>query len=367
MLVWLLLASALAAQSPDALDNGRRALESGDLVTAERMFREYIGQNPNSAEAYSNLAIVYSRREQYRESVKLYDKALKVNPKLIPVHFNIAVTLGKLRRYDEAAAHLRAFLKAYPNESRAHQLLGLCLVETGDLRAALRELETSYRENPKDGSILYSLAYANARAGDLDKAGELLRGLESNPAQADLIRGLIEYRQQRYPEAKALFQKVVHAMPDSAPALAALGRLELNDHNDAEAISLLQRALRLNPSDAESTYQLGVLYARNGREDEAIPTLRHALTLRANYADPHYHLGKIALERHDYKTAIAELETARRILPNHEAVRFLLGRIYQAAGRDADAKVEFAAVRRLKAEGVDKARQRVEGEELMKP
>ena len=287
----LVLAAYLAPQGPDALDQGRRALESGDLSRAEQLFREYSAQHPNSGEAYSNLATVYSRREQYAEAVKLYEQALKVNPKLTPVHFNIAVSLGKLQRQDEAAGHLREFLKAYPNEPRAHQLLGLRLVETGDVRGAAVELETSCKMNPNDGSILYSLAYVNARAGDADRAAALLSGLESNPAQAKLIQGLIEYRRQRYAEAKVLFQEVVLDLPDFAPAVAALGRLEVADHNDKEAIYILSRAIQLNPSDAESTYQLGVVYARNGRGDEAVTTLRRALTLRANYADPHYHLG----------------------------------------------------------------------------
>ena len=363
----LLLVAVIAAQSPDALESGRRALESGDLVRAEQLFREYAAGHPNSAEAYSNWATVYSRREEYAEAIKLYEKALQVNPKLIPVHFNIAVSLGKVRRFSDAADHLRAFLNEYPAEPRAHQLLGLCLVETGELRAALSELETSYRENPKDGSIVYSLAYANARAGDLERAGLLLRGLESNPVQAKLIQGLIEYRQQRYAEARALFREVLKETPDSSAALSALARVELIDHNDQEAIALLQKALALNPSDAESTYQLGVMYARNEREEEAIPVLRRALTLRAAYADPHYHLGRIAFSRKDYKTALAELEEARRILPDQEAIRFLLGRVYQALGRDAEAKLEFDMVRRLKAEAVDKARERVESDALMKP
>ena len=73
--------------------------------------------------------------------------------------------------------HLRVFLKSYPHEPRARQLLGLCLTETGDFRGALPELETSYKLNPRDTSILYALAYANARAGDVDRAAELLRRL----------------------------------------------------------------------------------------------------------------------------------------------------------------------------------------------
>ena len=119
--------------------------------------------------------------------------------------------------------------------------------------------------NPKDGSILYTLALANARAGDADRAVELLRQTQSDPAQSKLIEALIEYRRGRFSEAKVLFQEVLRLNPDVVPAIAGLGRLELLDHNDAEAIRLLERAVQLNPSDAESTYQLGVLYDRNGR------------------------------------------------------------------------------------------------------
>jgi len=100
----------------------------------------------------------------------------------------MAIALGRINQYASAADHLRIFLKSYPNEPRARQLLGLCLTEAGDLSGALPELEMSYKLNSKDASILYSLAYANARAGDVDRAAALLRQSETDPAQADLIQ-----------------------------------------------------------------------------------------------------------------------------------------------------------------------------------
>ena len=357
----------MAAVPRNLLDSGRQALEAGDLARAEQNFRQYLKNNPASAEAFSNLGAISARREQFPEAIAFYSKALQADPKLIPVHFNMAVALGRLKEYVKAAGHLRIFLKSYPREPRAHQLLGLCLTESGDLRGALPELEASYALNPKDPSILYSLAYANARAGDVDRAAELLRKSETDPAQAKLIEGLIQYRRGRFTEAKALFQAVLALNPNTVPAMTALGRLELLDRNDAEAIRLLDQALRANPSDAETTYQLGVLYDRTGKTDEGITLLRRAITLRANYPDPHYHLGRIAVDRKDYKTALAELELARRLLPNQEAIRLLLGRTYQAAGRAAEAKAEFAEVRRLKAAVIERDRQRVESDELMKP
>lgn len=367
MLRELFFGLLLAAVPQDLLDSGRRAFQSGDLVTAERNFRDYLKEHAGSAEALSNLGAICSRREQFRDAVDFYQKALKADPKLTSIHFNLAVALGRLSEYGAAADHLRIFLNAQPREPRARQLLGLCLTELGDFRGALPELEASYQLNPRDASILYSLAYATARAGNTDRAADLLQRSEADPAQSKLIEGLIEYRRGRFTEAKALFEGVLALKPDSVPALTALGRLELLNHNDADAIRLLEQALRGNPADAESTYQLGVLYDRNGRTDEGVKQLRRAITLRANYPDPHYHLGRIAMERKNYAAALAELELARRLLPDQEAIRMALGRVYQTLGRAAEARLEFAEVRRLKAAVIERDRQRVESDALMKP
>jgi hypothetical protein len=64
---------------------------------------------------------------------------------------------------------------------------------------------------------------------------------------------------------------------------------------------------------------------------------------------------------------LAELELARRLLPDQEAIRLLLGRTYQALGRDTESKAEFAEVRRLKAAVIERDRQRVESDALIKP
>src|SRR6266404_1955556 len=138
---WFLAVMLAAVQSAaqNSLDSGQQALQAGDLTRAEQLFRQYLSHNPNSAEALSNLGAICARRGQFSEAVSFYGKALDANPKLLPVHFNMAIALGQLKAYDTAAEHLRTFLRAYPDEARARQLLGLCLTEMGDFRAALPE------------------------------------------------------------------------------------------------------------------------------------------------------------------------------------------------------------------------------------
>lgn len=326
----------------DLLSEGRRAFQAGDLAQAEAAFRSHLKIHPGSAEATSNLAAVAARREQYPEAIRLYERALKLAPKLVEVRFNLAVAQLKSGDAARAVENLAVFLRAFPQEERAKKLRGIALVESGQLKRGIAELEP-YSDDPAARVVL---AMAQARSGDERRATELLAGLP--PVNAAMVEGLIEYRRERYGEAKAKFEDVLRYNPNEPAALSALGRIALLDNRDAEAMDLLEKALKVAPQDAESVYQLGVLYDRNGRTPEGRRLLARALTLRANYADPHYQLARIDFRDRQFVAALRHLEIAAKILPKQEAIRLLLARTYQSLGRKADAAREFAEVRRLK-------------------
>jgi len=94
MLGELLFAVVLAVVQ-NALDNGQQALQAGDLPRAEKLFRQYLSAHPNSAEALSNLGAVCARRSSSPTLSPGTKKALQADPKLVPVHFNMAVALGQ--------------------------------------------------------------------------------------------------------------------------------------------------------------------------------------------------------------------------------------------------------------------------------
>jgi tetratricopeptide (TPR) repeat protein len=347
-----LLIAILILALGDALAEGQRAFQAGDLPRAESLFREYLKTNPKSAEATSNLAAVLARREQFPEAIALYGQALKLNPQLVQIRFNLGVAQMRSGDHAGCADSFAKFLAKYPQEARARQLRGLCLVESGDLRAGIEALEGAQL----DSAGVFLLAYAHAQAGDEERATELLGRLDAHYAQARLIEGLLEYRRASYFAARTKFEQALAADPDLAPALAGLGRVALLDNRDTEAMIYFERALKLAPFDSESTYQLGVLKARNGREAQGRALLEKALTLRANYADPHYQLAQLDFKAKRYDAALKHLEAAAKILPEQDSIRLLLARTYQALGRKADADREFAEVRRLKQQRVERDR-----------
>jgi tetratricopeptide (TPR) repeat protein len=353
----------VGAQDPSAAL--KEAMEHGDYQKAEEIYRAYLKQNPNSAEALSNLAVVLARRQKYDEAIAAYQKALKLNPKLTQIYFNLAVAYLGAQKYSEAVPALRQFLKSYPDEVRAQQLLGICLVEMGDRTGGIAQLEKVLAAKPGDVSVLFALAGSHIRAGNEARGQSLLMQMEktgSRPEQVRLLQGLLFYRAQDYVRAEEEFRKALIYDPNSAAALAALGRVRLFASDDAGAMECLEKAVKLAPQDAESSYQLGVLLNRNGQPTRGRELLNKAIELRPDYPDPLYALAKIEIGEGNTKAALPLLERAVSYAPDVEAVRILLARTYQSLGQQDKAKVEFAEVRRLQDARIGKIVKQFQGE-----
>jgi Flp pilus assembly protein TadD len=365
--VWLFAAACMMQASTDFLAAGQRAYAAGDLEQARQLFLQHLSIHPNDARAISNLAAVHARREEYPAAVAAYRKAIAVAADVPEIRFNLAVALLKGGETEAAIPELKSFLQARPEELRARHLLGVAYVDSGRFGDAIAELEAVRAASPADPSVVFPLAMAHARGGDESAAQELVSQLERLPAQARLLEGLIEYRFGRFPEARAKLEECLRYDRNQVAAIAALGRLHLLDKQDEAAIELLERAIHLAPHDAESTYQLGVLYDRNGDTTRGMEYLHRAASMRSGYADPHYQLARILHREQQLDEALKAVNVADRLLPDHEAIRFLKGRILQSLGRAGEARVEFDAVRKLKAQTIEKARQRVVSDLTLEP
>ena len=76
------------------------------------------------------------------EAIKVYDKALAINPHAYLLHFNKAVTLIKLKKDIEAKKELQNCLLISPYYSSAHYFLGTLYFEEGNLIPALLAYKT---------------------------------------------------------------------------------------------------------------------------------------------------------------------------------------------------------------------------------
>ena len=126
---------------------------------------------------------------QPAEAVRLLEQALRLDPELPTLRYQLGLAYHAIGDEADAAAELREAVGRDPDSAPAHNYLGIALFQTGDEKAALEEFRAAAKLAPKDPNAHFNLGEALARTGDSQGAVEELRvatGLA--PSDAGLAR-----------------------------------------------------------------------------------------------------------------------------------------------------------------------------------
>ena len=123
------------------------------------------------------------------EAVKLLQLALRLDPELPSLPYELGRALYAIGNAEEAEVELREAVRRAPNSALPHNQLGIVLFQMGDTKGALEEFRAAANFAPKDPNAHFNLGEAMARSGDSRGAINELRvasGLD--PSDASLSR-----------------------------------------------------------------------------------------------------------------------------------------------------------------------------------
>ena len=72
------LACDASGQSKEQTDPGRKALQHGDYLSAETLYRQALSQNPGSPELLTDLGIALQSQGRSTDAIHTFEQALKV-------------------------------------------------------------------------------------------------------------------------------------------------------------------------------------------------------------------------------------------------------------------------------------------------
>jgi tetratricopeptide (TPR) repeat protein len=86
----------------------------GDYNAALTSYRLALRDDPTDLRVLQNIAIAYSKTQQYEEAIRYYRKALEIDNNLGGAHYGLAFLLLKRGEIDAAITHLSEFLARPP-------------------------------------------------------------------------------------------------------------------------------------------------------------------------------------------------------------------------------------------------------------
>lgn len=160
---------------------GLACAQQGKQSEAGGYFQKAIGLNPNHAIYHHNLGEVYRLMHQPEAAMAAYRQALHLEPDFAEAHFNLATLLRQQERLEEAVAHYRQALQKNPQHFKAFYNLGNCYLAMGHFRSAI----SCYRAAIALKSDFFS-AYNNL--------GVALKELEQLPEAVELFKKVLDYQ-----------------------------------------------------------------------------------------------------------------------------------------------------------------------------
>jgi predicted Zn-dependent protease len=216
------------------------------------------------------------------------------------------------------------------------------LINEGDLKEALTELDALAIEHPALPGLEYLRGFAYYQQSELSKAETAFtRALSQNPQDRESrqMLGITLYREGRPADAIPVLEAehsslgVTNVDPSY---LLSLCYMDVQRYDDARRTIAAEYGF---PPDSPSAYLLTArILVRRGYMVPAESAARKALELDPRLPLAHELLGEIDLAKSDIDQAIKEFQSERALDPLHATVYERLGDAYFRAGEDEQAR-----------------------------
>jgi len=243
------------------------------------------------------------------------------------------------------AEHLfRQALEEQPDNPDALRLLGVLLVQKGEVDQGMELLQAAVSLKPDSVEALSGLGLAHAQKGELDQAEVCLRRAlaltpqsaeaHNNLAQALVARGELD-------AARELLEQALELKPDYAQGLFSLGNVLVASGEPQAALDAYLRAEELAPDDWELKCNLGLLFREGGALEQAETCLRRARLLEPTSPLVALNLASVLLDTGQFQEAEKLSQEACTLLPKFAQAHNHLGLALMGQGRVAEAEMSL--------------------------
>ncbi len=233
-------------------------------------------------------------------------------------YYDLAVTLYRLGRYDEAETHAREGIRRNPKNADLYNLLGVLLKSTGRLEEAAAAYQTAIRINPENVSPWSNLGNVYLSQHNGPKAIEVLnRVSRMQPQNPELVRlmGIAHRYAGDFPKALEHFKKGRELNPenpgawiDEANILDEMGEKEL-------ALNLVGIAIQRLGSQRMLIDARVKLMRRAGRYDDVEAWLKELISINQPTWWLHFMLAD-TIVHFDQRAANENYDIALKLAPN---------------------------------------------------
>ena len=332
---------------------GYIAERQGDTAGAAVIFQQVLHSDPDFADALLELASLRIEASQYSQAEALLRRYIRVSRDPAPGYYKLAVVERKLHNTAEAnrdLAQFQALSKNAATTSYLYEDLFDYLDQRSQLssrardRQDLSELLDQLNKHPEQPEVLYMLAQAYLRAGNVADARSTIAQLDqvkAGDARTLAGAGVLLTRYHLYDDAIAQFQSALQADPDSDDAKFDLANALFRKGLYARALDAAQQVSERERSDDAWLALLADIYAHLEDVTRATQLDRSAIERSPDNDQNYLSLAMLQFRENDVAGAKRTLLQGQARVPASGKILWGLGLASVMEGNNAQAADKF--------------------------
>ena len=189
--------------------------------------------------------------------------------------------------------------------------------------------------------------YRQGRYHQASAAFEKARDLVPADLRTSMLLGTALLQAKRYTPAQDEFRRILTIHPEAVDPRLGLARIGIRLGDYEAATVQFREVLQRDPKNLQALYNLGLLRYRAGDYDESIGLLEGVVALKPDLPDAHYTLGLAYARRSQDTQAEAEFLKTVELAPQNSQAHFNLAKVYLRAGKEEQAAREQALFTKL--------------------
>lgn len=265
----------------DYIKQGNACFPRKEYHKAIKLYDEAIRVNPKNAIAYGNRALAHLYLTEYNEAIEDNNIAVNLDPKYAGAFRNRGDTYAELGNHQQA---LKDYIKAIeldPNDSGAYINRGISFARLDLHDQAIHDYDKVVELNPNDYAAYYNRGISYDRLGQYEQAiQDYSKALDLNPSYASAYynRGISHRKLKQYKQAIQDYNKVIESDPNDSGAYnnRAFSYAHINEFD--KAVADAEKALSLKPDDPYYLHTYGFIYLQQENWEKAIAYFTKALS-----------------------------------------------------------------------------------------
>ena len=319
---------------------------------AEKFLEKHEQDIPHSyrSQVLVEIAQLASDGKDWQKAAAAWERAEKAGVMDSNVQYNLAVTLLRNGKTDEAIAGFEKYLHRNSNDVKTWLLLAELYEKKGNHAQAKATYEMVVQKNPQNKEALVCLIPVleklNDKGGEIANYEKLLQ-IEPHNRKYLFNAAMLYMDQKKYDKAQAHLQAIASMDPKDVESRNQLLIVYQKLRNDKGELQVRQELTKLdpkNPANMDSVYK----YYEDRKDYKGMQAyFRGMAEQNPDSSSVHKYLFQAATKLGDKKAALRELEQLIRLQPKEKKYYRLAADLYEETGNYSEASKKLEAILKM--------------------